>query len=297
MPSEAHEMPLELIRDRPTLVLDLLERSCGISLPRDSPVRIGAEACTRIKPLAPIKDRTVMIGEPGAMRRALLVESQLRSDEDKEFAWPLYLAELRWVNRCKSMLVVIAPDAITAAALAKPIVTGHPNYDLAPVVIVLDELPPVTDVEEARRNPEYTIISTPGNADGPAAKAQLTCYAAAMETLDRDRGCRYDDYVRSRLSVSAQGILEAILPAEGYVWQSDFALEHQALGRTEGRSEGRSEGRCEGEAKVVLRILARRGIEATSQQRDWITQCTDEDTLMTWADRAMTASTADEIFG
>lgn len=285
MPSEAHEMPLELIRDRPILVLDLLERACGISLPRNGPIRVGAEACTRIKPLAPIKDRTVFVGEHGSMSWGLLVECQLRPDDDKEFTWPLYLSELRWANKCPVMLVVICPDAITAAEFAKAIVTGHPGWDLRPVVIVLDELPPVTDLDEAKRNPEYTIISTPGNADGPAAQAQLSCYAAAIETLDRDRGCRYDDYVRSRLSVSAQGILEVMLPADGYVWKSDFALEH------------RGKGRCEGEATIILDILEVRDIAVTSQQRDWITQCTEEDTLRGWARRAATASTADEIFG
>ncbi|WP_067708313.1 hypothetical protein [Nocardia yamanashiensis] len=43
---------------------------------------------------------------------------------------------------------------------------------------------------------------------------------------------------------------------ENYHWESDFAHEHQAIGRAEGRAEGRTETL----AATVLRILDRRGL-------------------------------------
>ncbi|MQA97367.1 MAG: hypothetical protein GEV11_23020 [Streptosporangiales bacterium] len=117
----------------------------------------------------------------------------------------------------------------------------------------------------------------------------LTAYAAAIDTCELDRGRRYHDFTQSQLSAHAKRILEAIVPADGYQWRSDFALEHQA--------EGERRGRCQGEATAVLDVLDARGIEATPQQREWITQCTEEDTLRTWLRRAATAKTADEVFG
>lgn len=117
----------------------------------------------------------------------------------------------------------------------------------------------------------------------------LTAYAAAIDACDLDSGQRYHDFTQSQLSTHAQQVLEAIVPAKGYKWQSAFALEHQA--------EGEARGRCQGEARMILQLLDRRGIDATPQQREWIEQCTDEATLMEWFNRAITAETADEVFG
>jgi len=49
-------------------------------------------------------------------------------------------------------------------------------------------------------------------------------------------------------------------------------------------------------AKSILRVLAVRGIEPTSEQADQILECTDVDQLNEWLDRAVTAEKADDIF-
>lgn len=52
-----------------------------------------------------------------------------------------------------------------------------------------------------------------------------------------------------------------------------------------------------GEARILLRILAARGLPVTSEVRDLVTDCVDTDRLEAWADRAVTASSVEEIFG
>jgi predicted transposase YdaD len=83
---------------------------------------------------------------------------------------------------------------------------------------------------------------------------------------------------------------------EEYQWQSDFALEHQSIGRTEGRTEGRAEGRAEGEAKAVLLVLQARKVCVSQEARERITGCTDLEQLERWLERAATVDTLDELF-
>ena len=75
------------------------------------------------------------------------------------------------------------------------------------------------------------------------------------------------------------------MATETYEYQSEFTrrLEHR--------------GEAKGRAAMLLRILARRGIEVPAQARDRITACTDLDQLETWGDHALTADTVEDLFG
>ncbi|MER5535572.1 hypothetical protein [Streptomyces mirabilis] len=59
--------------------------------------------------------------------------------------------------------------------------------------------------------------------------------------------------------------------------------------RIKGRTEGRAEGRADD-------ILALRAIDIPEAARERITGCTDLELLGTWFDRALTATTAEELF-
>ncbi|QFR95331.1 hypothetical protein GBW32_22765 [Streptomyces tsukubensis] len=66
--------------------------------------------------------------------------------------------------------------------------------------------------------------------------------------------------------------------------------------RDEGRNEGRAEGRDEGRAQDILRLLDGRGVPLLDADRDRITHCHDLDVLSRWFGRAITATTAEEVF-
>ncbi|WP_018657520.1 hypothetical protein [Actinomadura flavalba] len=55
--------------------------------------------------------------------------------------------------------------------------------------------------------------------------------------------------------------------------------------------------RAEGIAETVLKIIKRREICLTEEQRQRILTCHDTDQLDTWFDRAFTAADAEDIFG
>ena len=73
--------------------------------------------------------------------------------------------------------------------------------------------------------------------------------------------------------------------------------EGEAKGKVEGEAKGEAKGKVEGEAKALLRVLARRGITVSDVHRERILTCADFATLEAWLDRAVTASSDDEIFG
>ena len=67
-------------------------------------------------------------------------------------------------------------------------------------------------------------------------------------------------------------------------------------GIEEGMQQGRQLGRADSATRVLLTILAARGIAIADQLRSRIAECTDPDLLERWATRAATCSTIDEVF-
>jgi len=57
-----------------------------------------------------------------------------------------------------------------------------------------------------------------------------------------------------------------------------------------------AQGRVEGEAQMLLRILTARGLDVPEHIRVIVTECTDIARLEAWADRAVTATSLDDIF-
>lgn len=63
------------------------------------------------------------------------------------------------------------------------------------------------------------------------------------------------------------------------------------------RTEGMEKGRLEEGIHVLLRLLDRRGVAVSEAAREKITACTDTGLIEDWIDRAVTATTTDELFG
>jgi hypothetical protein len=56
------------------------------------------------------------------------------------------------------------------------------------------------------------------------------------------------------------------------------------------------QGRAEGEAKMLLRVLAARGLAVPADLREHVLGCTDTARLEAWADRAVNASSLTDVF-
>ncbi|HEX8108324.1 MAG TPA: hypothetical protein VF516_11385 [Kofleriaceae bacterium] len=68
-----------------------------------------------------------------------------------------------------------------------------------------------------------------------------------------------------------------------------------AKGKAEGRAEGKAEGRAEGVAVALLKILERRRLTPTAEQRRRISVCTDLGVLERWLDRSLVVGSVAEL--
>jgi hypothetical protein len=67
-------------------------------------------------------------------------------------------------------------------------------------------------------------------------------------------------------------------------------------GLAEGHKSGLTEGLAVGKRDSLLRIVELRGLTLTEEERDTISRCTDVGKLDHWLKKALTASTAAEVF-
>ena len=59
----------------------------------------------------------------------------------------------------------------------------------------------------------------------------------------------------------------------------------------------RVEGKAQGKTESLLEALALRGIKIESSQKDTVLACTDLAQISEWFKKAMTATSADQVFG
>jgi hypothetical protein len=155
----AHEILVDLFKNRPSLAAEILVEVLGVSLPAFSEARIASADLTEIQPAEYRADIVVLLLQEGAPVRVVIVEVQLAVDPQKRFSWPAYAMVARAVHGCPAALLVVAPDPIVAAWCAEPIETGIPGFVLRPPVLHRNAVPVVTDIEEAARRPELGVLS------------------------------------------------------------------------------------------------------------------------------------------
>jgi hypothetical protein len=117
----------------------------------------------------------------------------------------------------------------------------------------------------------------PGTAADPETQEFL------METRDI-----YETWYRKTL---AEG--EARGRVEG---EARGRVEGEARGRVEGEARGRAEGEAQGELRALLTVLSARGIELSAEHAARVRACKDIAVLEAWLRRAVTATSADQIF-
>lgn len=297
MPSPLHEALVLLFRSRPALAAELL-RACGLPLPEHSRVVLSSETMRNVRPVELAADVMVALEDDERRSLTMIVEVQLRIDEQKRRTWPSYVTLSQRELGCPCVLLVIALDEAVAEWARRPIPLGHPGFVLTPLVIGSDVVPVVMSVEQAARDLELAVLSAVAHGHGERAidVARPTFHAlAGFASLDPDRAGIYLDVVLGALSASARAALEAEMKFK-YEYQSDFARRYFAEGKTEGRAEGKAEGAAAGEADALLRVLAARGfvVDAVTEAR--IRACTDLEVLGRWVTRAVTATSLGQVF-
>jgi hypothetical protein len=290
-----HEGPLDLVREHPEIAVDLVRGATGVKLPGQVTVSLAPTDMSAVVPVQYLADMVVLIADAatGKPVLAVIIEPQLRDSKTKRYSWPVYVTTARRVAQCPAaVLVVLCPDRAEAARCRRLIRTGHPGFDLAPVVIDSGG-PPGGD---GGGSPYLTVFAASmGGIDmesEPGARRVLDAMAGPSVS-DADR-LRMTAIILRLASDAARQILEAMMTTSEY--EKTFIERIHDQGIAEGEARGEAKGKAEGKADAVLRLLDARGLTPSPEQRERVTSCTDPAQLDLWFDRAVTAITADEVF-
>ncbi|MGW2308039.1 hypothetical protein [Actinomadura luteofluorescens] len=291
MVSAKHEGPIQIIRDNPEVVAQLLTTAFRIELSTDLVIRTASEEFTNIAPTAYRADSVIEICEGDSARpsMAVVVEVQQRQDPAKRSSWPVYLTTLKARTRCPCYLLVICPERPVADWAREPIKIGHPGFDLRPLVVGPGVGPLVASTEQAAQAPEMAIVGALANVTPPDREAIEIIHAAlvTIENAGHENADLYTDLVLNALPKAARRILEELVKADivDYEFKSDLFLRSQA------------KGEVKGEAKSVLKVLDARGLSVSDEVREQILACTDEQLLDQWLVRAIEVECVDDLFG
>ena len=282
MVSMAHEVLVDLFRNRPSLAAEILSEVLGVKMPVYAEARLASVDLTEVQPAEYRADVVVvLLLEGDAPVRVIVVEVQLERNERKRYTWPAYLAVSRAVHECPADLLVVAPEAGVAAWCAEPIEMGAPGFVLRPQVLRRADVPVVEDAAEASRRPELGVLSAMAHGETERGAAIASVVLPMLGGLDDERARFYYDLVYNSLNEAARKALDAKM--KGYEYQSDFAKKYYG------------QGRAEGAAHSVLRLLQARGVAVSEAQRDRILAEKDLERLERWFDRAMVAATVADV--
>ncbi|HET8661696.1 MAG TPA: hypothetical protein VFM55_22215 [Micromonosporaceae bacterium] len=295
MPSHLHEVLIEMFRDRPALVADLLASPLGVALPEFHKARVSAGELTDVMPTEYRADAVITLDVADTPVFAVVVEVQLRIDARKRYTWPAYVATLHARLERPVMLLVVCPDRAVAAWCATPIVVTDPGLTLTPVVLGPRQVPVVTDAGVARRHPELTILSVLTHGARQDPPAVFEALLAALDVIDRDHADLYTDLVLTALPAAARVLLEEFMTTATHRYQSDFARRYFSQGEAQGEARGEARGEAKGEAKALLAILDARGVHVPDDIRAGIVTCTDLAQLESWIRRAATADKIHDV--
>jgi hypothetical protein len=190
------------------------------------------------------------------------------------------------MQRCPAVLLVICPRAGTAARCRALIPTGHPGFELIPLVVDAATIPDAAGPGLAE-HPELVVLAVLTGALDLDHDASRRLVLARLAGLDESRLKTYTVFVLNAASDAARQALEALMTTAPF----KNAFVDRLL------AEGEAKGEAKGEARLLLRVLAARGLHVSAEIRQRVLSCADISQLEAWADRAATAATIDQVFG
>jgi hypothetical protein len=288
--STRHEIVLDLVRERPEFVLDLLAR-LHVSVPLFTTARLGDSALHEPGPIEHFADAVVLLTREERPVLGVIVEAQLRRDDQKLYSWPQYAMNARARHKCPFLVMVATPSPSVARWAGQPIDVGSGTV-FRPHIIGPDTIPKVTDAEQAAREPELAVLSMLTHARRNTPTARLIAAAAIRglsELVDERQQLLYSTLVRNALSAALRRELENMADIDIRKYLN--AKERRNYDKAEAR------GKAEGKAEAVLRVLTKRGLPLTPPQQRQISECTDLATLDRWLDDALTAASVAELLG
>ncbi|WP_225096389.1 hypothetical protein [Streptomyces sp. CoH27] len=303
MVSSSHEALHQIFQKDPTLLTKALQKVLHVPFPEPREFAALNVDLTEIEPVERRVD-TLLRAETDEGTYLLVVESQGKVDDRKRGSWPYYLSYLYEKYRCEPVLIVITQSSRTERWAARPIRLGFPGWEsltVRPLVLGPDNVPVIADEKQAELDVPLAVLSAMTHGRGPQAPAILESLAAALRTIDPDSAAVFVQFVDSCLTdPQAKQMWRDLMTAVQYFWRHPLAEQVREEGREQGLEQGleqgREEGRAEAKAEMVLRVLEWRGIPVPDSVRECVSTCTDLGQLEVWAQRAVHATDAAELF-
>jgi hypothetical protein len=110
MPSMAHEILVDLFKNRPSLAAEILVEVLGLALPPYTEARLASIDLTETQPAEYRADVVVVLLDRDVPVQVIVVEVQLAVDPRKRLSWPAYVTVSRAIHGCPADLLVVAPD-------------------------------------------------------------------------------------------------------------------------------------------------------------------------------------------
>ena len=205
MPTYLHELLILVFRNRSTSAAELL-RQFDVQLPEYDEVRFESLDLNNLQPAEYRADLVSFLVQGSDKVLGVIVEVQLARDEDKRYAWPAYVANLRARHRCPVCLLVVTIEESVARWAGKAIELG-PGTRCIPWVLGPSNAPVVTELPDATANVELAVLSAieHGQSADPALAKRIAAVALrASAGIDAERSRLYIDRNPQRASPALQ---------------------------------------------------------------------------------------------
>lgn len=236
----------------------------------------------------------------------LIIEAQSKKDPGKALSWAYYLSFLasKYKNH-RAMLLVVCRGKVTADWAAGPFALGlpeRPNLLVAPLVLGPDNVPVVTDPTRAAADLPLAVFSAlTHSADDRIGEILEVLATALKQTANEDDVTLYSELTASGLGDSPAAEPWRHLMATGLFELRGFVAEGlrdqgREQGLERGLEQGREEGLLLGKVSSLRRLLDAREVPLSEAEWETVRSCEDEELIDLWFDRALTATTAEEVF-
>ncbi|WP_329316570.1 hypothetical protein [Streptomyces sp. NBC_01262] len=292
MVSSPHEASHRIFQERPNLLAPVF-RILGVPLPEKASVEVLTPDATEIRPLERRVDSVLRVTPPECDGFLLAIEAQGRRDTDKPTSWTYYLAHLQAKYDSPVLLLVVCQDKATADWAAGPFtvtVNGWTALSTHPLVLGPDNVPVITDPDEAARDLTLATFCAMTHARGRNIDGILEALARALGSADRDSARYYTELLEIGLGESpARATWKDLMMIGSYFPGRGTMIEKAFL-------EGEAKGKAEGKAQSIVHLLLRRNIAVSPETRQTIMECQYLDQLDFWFDRALDVTRAEDLF-
>jgi hypothetical protein len=282
-----HEASVEILQNEPELVLTLLKETGvhlqlgpGVAWTRGDTNLTDRDAGDEDEDIRGLFADNVFVFEADGRRVAVVAEVQTDPpNEDRRLSWPAYLANARRQHRCDTLLLVFAIKQETARGCVKAIRTGHPGWDLVPLVSGIGRTPGIPP-EGGRFAAELVLLRIITRELALDTHDARMFALSALRSATPERIRRYSKYIKKLAPPQARPHLETLMKT---VLKDAFVDGWFDQGRLEEAREN------------VLQLLEEK-FTLSEAIRKRVEECADLTKVKTWFTRAISAKSISEVF-